>query len=150
MDRLARDFTAHDCDIRHTLRLIVTSAAFARSQLSNQHNQSDDRYYSRAIERPLEAEVLADAIVDVTGVPNRFGGQPQGTRAVDLFDSRIQSTALDILGRCSRVESCETRDSSRGGISKMLHLINGELLNAKVIAEKGELHPVSSSPFPWS
>ena len=49
--------------------------------------------------------MLADALCDVTGVPEQFkndSGQPPaaGIRAVDLYDVKARRESLAILGRC--------------------------------------------------
>lgn len=129
---LAEDFVEHGYDFRHTLRRICTSAAYARSARSVPGNEADDRYYARALVRPLEAEVLADAIADVTGVRDTFGDEPDGTRAVTVFDPRIASRTLDVLGRCDRDDSCESSPVTGGGLSRKLHLLNGPLVNRKL------------------
>lgn len=138
LDRLAADFAENQFRLRHTIRLIVTSAAYARSSTAARQLH-DDRFYSHALVKPLVAEVLADAIADVTGVANRYGGQPAGTRAISLYDPRTNAPALDILGRCSRDTSCESDFTGGGGLSARLHMINGPLLNAKIADPAGRL-----------
>ena len=155
LDRLARDFVEHGFDLRHTLRRIANSAAFARGAKSadvargtsgkgagsprDRHgDRLDDRYYSQSLVRPLGAEVLADAIADVTGVSDIYGEEPAGTRAVVLPDPKIPAPGLDLLGRCSREESCDSAPSVRG-LAAELHLINGPLLNDKVSSPQGRL-----------
>lgn len=136
---LAADFAEHGYSLRHTLRRIALSRAYGRSAIAVAGNAVDDRYYSRAIVRPLSPEVLADAISDVTGVPDTYGESPLGTRAVTLFDPQTPSVALDILGRCSREESCEAMPYAAGGLTTKLHLFNGELLNRRVDRRQGRL-----------
>ena len=65
--------------------------------------------YSHALSRPLGPEVLADALADVTGVADRYGDLPDGTRAVALVDPAVPSESLDILGRCSRQSPATSR-----------------------------------------
>jgi len=139
LDQLARDFVEHDFDLRHTLKTIALSGAYARSSSTTAKNKADDRFYSNAIARPLEAEVLADAISDVTGLPETYGDEPEGTRAVTLFDPKIPSQSLDILGRCSREDSCETASETVGGLARKLHLLNGPLLNRRIADNDGRL-----------
>lgn len=139
LSELARDFQQNGFDIRHTLRQIANSSAFQRSSRALIGNGNDKRFYSRFIVQKLEAEILADAICDVTGVPDQFGDEPHGTRAINLFDSKIPSTSLDILGRCAREESCESTPSSGGGLSKTLHLINGAFINDKLTSASSRL-----------
>ena len=138
LEQLAGEFIRSGYNVRHLLRLMATSSTYARSSETRPENASDDRFYSHALARPLEAEVLADAISDVTGVFDQYGKLPLGTRAVALFDGQIPSPALDILGRCSREASCESGEPT-GGLPLKLHLINGELVNRKLTAEQGRL-----------
>jgi hypothetical protein len=139
LDRLAEDFIRHNYDLRHTLRLVANSAAYQRSSRTTDANRVDDRFYSHAIAKPLHAEVMADALADVTGVRESYGNLPPGTRAVSLVDPKTPSESLDILGRCSREDSCEASGDEQGGLTTKLHLINGPLLNAKIMAPQGWL-----------
>ncbi len=141
LDWLAADFVASGHDIRHTLRLIATSATYGRTTVPTPENQDDDRFYSHMIERTLLPEVLADALTDVTGVPDRYGDQPQGTRAVELLGPQIESDALDILGRCSRDESCDGPSTAGGPLSltATLHRLNGPFINRKITDPAGRL-----------
>ncbi|MCA9173707.1 MAG: DUF1553 domain-containing protein [Planctomycetales bacterium] len=136
LEELASDFAKHDFSLRHTLRRIANSAAYARSSTTRRGNALDQQFYSHALRRPLAAEVLADAISDVLLVPEKYGDQPLGVRALALINSREESTTLDVLGRCSRADSCEAGEPDGAGLPRMLHLINGPLLNAR-IADKG-------------
>lgn len=139
LNQLASDFVKHGYDVQHTLRRIANSATYQRSGQTTDANANDDRYYSHALTRPLPAEVQADALALVTGVAERYGDLPVGTRAITLYDSQIPSPALDVLGRCSRTAPCEEESFSRGGLARTLHLINGDLINRKITAPEGRL-----------
>ena len=76
--------------------------------------------------------MLADAISDVLGIPDTYGNEPEGTRAVSLFNPNTESEALDILGRCGRETSCESATEVTDGLQRKLHLFNGDLLNARI------------------
>jgi hypothetical protein len=138
LDELARDFARHRYDIRHTLRLIALCTTYSRSGEMLAGNSLDDRFYSRSYRRTLSPEVLADAIADVTGVPNEFKNEPQGTRAVQVVDPLSPAPSLDVLGRCSRAGGCNDRPGG-GGLPAQLHLLNGELLNRKLTDKLGRL-----------
>ena len=140
LERLAKHFRDHQYRLRPTLKLIATSAAYARSSQSVPGNQGDDRYYSHFPTRPLPAEVLADAIDEVTGIPTQYGKHSLGQRAIALIDSEVPSEALDLLGRCARDGTCESSPASSGGLATKLHLLNGALLNAKITDRGGFLH----------
>ena len=132
LTELADDFVAHGYDLRWTLRRIALSESYARSADTLPQNATDDRFYSHALQKPLEPEVLADAISDVLGIPDTYGNEPIGTRAVSLFNPNTESEALDILGRCGRETSCESATEVRDGLQRKLHLFNGDLLNARI------------------
>jgi Protein of unknown function (DUF1549)/Protein of unknown function (DUF1553) len=139
LDRLAEDFVQNGHSLRHTLRKITLSSSYARSDRTVQGNAADDRYYSHAFRRPLEPEVLVDAIADVTGVADAYDGRPPGTRAVAIVDPLSPAVSLDILGRCTRLGACDESGPSGGGLPAQLHLLNGEIVNRKLSDEKGRL-----------
>ena len=132
LTELAADFVANGYDLRNMLRRIALSETYARSTRTLPQNRTDESFYSHALRKPLEPEVLADAISDVLGVPSVYGNEPIGTRAVSLSNPNIQSDALDILGRCNRETSCENSTGTTGGLQRKLHLFNGDLLNARI------------------
>ncbi|MFC1758589.1 DUF1549 domain-containing protein [Planctomycetota bacterium] len=141
LDRLAETFaTDHAFEIQKMIRLICNSAAYSRSSRSIVGNESDSRFYSHMIEKPLSAQVLADAITDATGVSEPYGDLPTGTRAVSLVSpTSLDSRALSVLGVCDRSGSCAGPSSGDRGIATKLHLLNGALLNAKITSPHGRL-----------
>jgi len=147
LDRLTTDFIANGYRLRHTLKQIAISETYRRSHLSSREGDAlyEDQFYSVAYYRPLEPEVLADAIADVTGVADQFPGPAAAadpvkiTRAITLYDPLTPAPSLEILGRCSRASQCG--DGIKGtGLAAKLHLINGELINAKLTAPRSFLH----------
>lgn len=139
LEMLAKDFVDNGYSLRHTLRVIANSSTYARSSTALESNKDDDRFYSHALRRDLEPEVLADAISDVLGISSRYGNHPAGTRAVELVLPNTPSPALDILGRCGREESCEGNINTSGGLAQKLHMFNGDLLNARISATGSRL-----------
>ena len=138
---LANDFKTHGFDLRRTLGAIANSNAYQRAgsfqSVSASRAVIASQYYASMPAKPLSAAVLADAIGDATGVPIAFKGQPIGSRAVTLADPLTPSRSLDVLGRCDRQTTCATTSSAKGNatsLSRALHLINGELLNQRVVA----------------
>lgn len=138
LEALARDFSEHDFDLRHTIRLIARSAVFARGSWPAGAPPGGERYGAGALARPLEPEVLVDAITAVTGVADRYGAEPRGTRAIALADPGVSSRGLDLLGRCAG--ACDTAaDAGETGLATKLHLLNGDLINVKLTARAGRL-----------
>jgi len=139
LDELANDFREHDCDLRDTIRQIVTSDAYARRSQPAAGDPTDGRFYSHAMVRPLAPEVLADAISDVLDIKETYGDAAPGTRAIDLVDANVESRSLDVLGRCAGQTECESGAGSTGELSQQLHLMNGPLLNARIASQDGRL-----------
>lgn len=142
--RLESEFVANSYSLRNALKTIVTSAAYARSSQGMADNEGDRLFYSHALVTNLEPEVLADAIADVTGIAEPYGDQPVGTRAIALF-TPPESEALEVLGRCDRAGSCETTESSSGGLTTKLHLLNGDLLNRRLLDKTSRLSQLLES-----
>ena len=139
LELLARDFVDSGFSIKHTITRITASAAYARSADAIETNKFDDQYYSHAIKVPLDAEVLADAIADVTGIHEQYGEQPIGTRAISLLDPAIPSRTLQVLGRCDRSDSCESTTNAIDGLSQKLHQFNGAMINDRISATNSRL-----------
>ncbi len=79
----------HKFDLKALMRAILQSNAYQRSSRPLPGNHLEHRFYSRYYPRRMMAEVLHDAIVQVTGVPTRFdfiafpgatGRKPSSTR----------------------------------------------------------------------
>lgn len=139
LSSLAQDFVEHGFDVKHAIKTIVLSAAYQRSSLSQGNNKIDDRFYAKALVRPLPPTVIVDAVSTVTSVPEKFTGYP-GLRAIELGDARIRSEPLELLGRCDRRANCDAPDASPGSsLSLMLHIINGKWLNEKIEDQDGRL-----------
>jgi hypothetical protein len=134
-----KDFVSHGFDLRHLIRTIMNSATYQLSSEANATNQSDNTYYSKYIVKRLPAEVILDAMSQVTGVPTAFAGYPTGTRALQLPDIRVQSQFLSVFGRPERI-ICDAGERSQDpSIAQALHVINGDTLNKKLSAPDGYL-----------
>ena len=142
LGRLAEDFARNGYKLKRLIRLIVTSRAYQLSSATNETNGADRINYSHALPRPLDAEVLLDAISDVTGVRQRFdvgmnrgewkgGKAPLGTRAVQLKETDIYySPFLDLYGRPNRF-SVPERDTTPK-LTQALHMLAGSTYNDKL------------------
>ena len=103
---LTKDFVEHNFDVKHLVRRIMLSATYQRSSKSNATNADDEVYYSRYIVRRLPAEVVLDAVSQVTRVPTRFSGYPEGTHAIQLPDTQVNSFFLTVFGAAA---TCQCR-----------------------------------------
>ena len=134
---LEQDFTKHHFDLNYLVRTIMNSATYQRSSETNETNREDARYYSHYIVRRLPAEVLLDALSQVTAAPTRFEGYPDGTRSLQLPDSRVDSYFLTVFGRPERLITSESERQQDATLTQTLHIINGATINEKLRAGGG-------------
>jgi hypothetical protein len=90
------------------------------------------------------AEVLHDAVAQVTQVPTMFKTKnpydqgdkgdsfPAGWRAVQLPDVNTDSYFTRAFGRPLREQTCECERTEEPSVTQALHLANGETINAKL------------------
>lgn len=136
---VTKDFVARGYDVKQLMRTIMLSAAYQRSSEPNETNAGDDRFYSRYIVRRLPAEVILDAISQVTGVPETFAGYPAGTRALQLPDTRVPSYFLDIFGRPERKATSAAERMQDPTLTQALHVINGDTIQTKLTDAEGTI-----------
>lgn len=139
-------------DLKALMRVILQSNTYQRSSLPIEGNEADTRFYSRYFPRRLIAEVIHDAIAQATDVPSKFDQiafpgadfqktdfYPPGTRAVQLYDSAIDSYFLKTFGRNTRNIVCECERSNEPSMVQVLHLSNGTTINDKVESKSGRV-----------
>jgi len=138
-EALAKDFVDHGYDVNRVIRIILNSSVYQLSSDANATNQSDNIYYSKHIVRRLSAEVILDAMSQVTGVPTAFPNYPAGTRALQLPDTQVKSDFLTSFGRPARIACDAAERSSDPTIAQALAVINGDTLNKKLGAPDGTI-----------
>jgi hypothetical protein len=132
LDALAKDFVASKHDVKHVIRVIMTSRTYQLSAQTNDLNKDDNKYFSHAVTRLLPAEPLLDAICTATEVPEKFAGLPPGTRAVQLPDGEVNHPFLKTFGQPARELACECERESDSNLAQALQLINGPTVNDKL------------------
>lgn len=139
-------------DVKVLMRTILQSETYQRSSEPLPENVADTRFYSRYYPRRLMAEVLLDAVSQVTdtydsatfaGSTADFGGQsvpfPKGWRTMQLPDTRVNSYFLKTFGRPDRSITCECERTADPSISQVLHVCNGDTINKKLEAKNNEI-----------
>jgi hypothetical protein len=132
LNALAQDFIASKFDLKHLIRTICTSSTYQLAAEPNDWNRDDKQNFSRYYPKRLNAEVLLDAINQVTGTTTGFGGAPSGTRAVELPDSGFTSYFLTVFGRPEASSACECERSSEANLAQSLHLLNSSEIQGKL------------------
>lgn len=152
LSALARYLVEEGYNIQSLVQLILQSEAYQRSSQTLPENAGDSRYYSRYFPRRLPAEVLLDAVSQVTEVPTEFNRivypgadvkptevYPKGTRAIQLHDSAVESYFLQTFGRNQRRITCECERSDEPSMVQVLHISNGDTVNSKLAAPDNRL-----------
>jgi hypothetical protein len=132
LDWLAQDFTTHGYDLKHLMRTLMKSNVYQLSSKPNDSNLADTRNFSRSYKRRLSAEVLADAVNDVTGSTDTFQGLPEGARAVQTWNHKLDSDFLDAFGRPNASQECPCERDKKSSVVQALHLMNSNNLNDKL------------------
>ncbi|HWL10454.1 MAG TPA: DUF1553 domain-containing protein, partial [Planctomicrobium sp.] len=145
LQRSADYVIAEKFNLKSLMREILRSQAYQRSSLTVPGNEKDLWFYSRYFPRRLNAEALHDAVVLATKVPTKFeqiafpGADfqktdfyPVGTRAMQLYDSAVDSYFLKTFGRNQREIVCECGRSNEPSMVQVLHLSNGTTINEKL------------------
>jgi hypothetical protein len=139
MDALAADFVAQNFDLKALLRRIMTSRVYELSSRTTPDNRLDTTFFTHYTLKRLTAEQLLDAINFATGTTEKFPNLPAGKRAIELPDTNYASYFLDTFGRPNRAIACECERSSDPNLSQALHLMNGDVINRKLVDPKGRL-----------
>lgn len=144
---LATEFIRSKFDIKHVHRLILNSRTYQLSWEPNASNRLDKQNFSHSRLRRMPAEVLIDAIADVTGVSNNFGRLPkdQPQRAVGQAMPSLRYGAtrggypMKIFGRPDREKTCDCERSNEPSVAQALYLINDREVLTKLDDRSGRL-----------
>ena len=132
LDELAKRFTEYNYDFKRLVRDICTSRTYQLSSQTNPTNELDTTNFSHASIRRIRAEVLLDAISQVTQTKNKFKGLPLGARAVQIADGQVSTYFLTTFGRAKRDTVCSCEVVMEPNLSQALHLLNGDTVNKKI------------------
>ena len=148
LDALAEDFTASGYNLKHLMRMIMTSRVYQLSSVPRHENLVLERQFLHYNVKRMPAEVLLDAIDDACGTQERFSGVPLGTRAIELPDGNYTSYFLDTLGRPLRSIACECERTSQPNLAQVLHIANGDLIQKKLSDKGGRLTKLADEEVP--
>ena len=134
-------------DLKALMRAILQSETYQRASQSRPENAADARFYSHYYPRRMMAEVLHDAVAQITGVPTQFRvdrtnakqpvgeAYPLGLRAIQLPDTQTDSYFLKAFGRPEREKTCECERTVEPSVSQVLQIANGDIINKKLEAK---------------
>jgi WD40 repeat protein len=146
LDALAKDFVDHGYDLKHLVRTVMRSRAYQLSSVPNETNVGDTKNFSRHYRRRASAEVLLDAVSDVTGVREPLQGSPPDARAAAAWNYRIDSDFLDAFSRPNPSADPPCERDAGGSVVQALHLMNSNRLMVKLSSDTGRSAALAKSP----
>lgn len=137
---LERQLIAAKYQIKPVFRLILNSQTYQLASVPTSERPEAAANFASYPLRRLEAEVLIDAINQITGgdekyssaIPEPFTYIPEGSRSVALPDGSITSPFLDLFGRPPRDTGLESERNNRITASQRLHLLNSTHIQRKL------------------
>ncbi len=135
---LAAELVRADYDLKHIYRQILNSQTYQLSCIPK-HEASEANFGCYTLRR-LEAEVILDAICQITGttesyssmIPEPFTFIPEKQRSITLPDGSITSSVLELFGRPPRDSGLESERNNRFTAAQALHLINSTHILKKI------------------
>lgn len=137
LDHLSAEFVRSGFNMRQVVEQICCSSTYQLSSEPNEFNLDETQNFSRFYPQRMQAEVLLDAIDQVTAVKTGFSGLPKGTRALQLPDEGYSNEFLTLFGRPPRESACECERVAEPSLSQALHTINDSFILGKVTSSKG-------------
>ncbi len=137
---LERSFVASGYDVRALCRTIVNSATYQLSAIPRTDAAKAERNFAAYPVRRLEAEVLADALNQITGstesyssqIPEPFTFIPERQRSIALADGSISSSFLEMFGRPARDTGTLTERNNKPSAAQRLHMLNSGHVQRKL------------------
>jgi hypothetical protein len=142
---LAEHFRQVGYDNKRLIRTIMSSYIYGLSSVTSERNVADTRNYSRHYRQRLRAEVLLDAISDITAVPETFAASPAGSRATEIWSHRVESLFLDAFGRPDPNQDPPCERTAETTMVQTLHLMNAPNLHNKVTSDDGRAARLTAS-----
>jgi hypothetical protein len=139
---LEHEFIASRCDLKHLVRVILNSRTFQLSSIPAQDAPEDAIQFAHYPLRRLEAEVLIDALNQITEtkevysspIPEPFTFIPEDVRGIALPDGSITSSFLELFGRPPRDTGHQLERSLETNPAQRLHMLNSSHVQKKIEA----------------
>lgn len=140
LDYLKQELIRAKWDLKHIYRIILNSRTYQLSSMTRMNSPAAEANFAAYPLRRLDAEVLIDAINQITGasdlytspIPEPFTFIPEDKRAVALPDGSITSSFLELFGRPARATGMENERVTRPLPSQRLHLLNSSHIQRKL------------------
>jgi hypothetical protein len=137
---LQQELVRSHFNLKHIYRLILTSETYQLSSLPQGDAAKSRAHFASYSPRRLDAEVLIDALCQVTGtsedyssaIPEPFTFMPQGQRAISLPDGSITSSFLEQFGKPARDTGLASERNNSPTDAERLHMLNSSHIQKKI------------------
>jgi Protein of unknown function (DUF1549)/Protein of unknown function (DUF1553) len=141
LDLLAKEFVAHQFDVKFLIRAITATRAYQLTSAASDKSQDDPTMFARMPLRGLTGEQLFDSVAMATGYRDSGGGD-------DLITGLVGGNRSARSEFLTRFAPPERPTQTRTSILQALSLMNGKVTAAATTLEKSEtLAAVVDAPF---
>jgi hypothetical protein len=124
--------------------LILNSTTYQLSSIPATDQAKGEAHFAFYPLRRLDAEVLIDALCQITGttetysspIPEPFTFIPEDRRSIALADGSITSSFLEMFGRPPRDSGLASERNDRPTAAQRLHLLNSSHIQRKIEQSK--------------
>ncbi|HEX9045590.1 MAG TPA: DUF1553 domain-containing protein, partial [Verrucomicrobiae bacterium] len=141
---LQRELAGSGFDFKHLCRLILNSKTYQLAAVPGGDNAVAAANFAYYPLRRLDAEVLIDAVDQITGsnekyssaIPEPYTFIPDDLRSVALPDGSITSAFLEMFGRPPRDTGLDAERNNRIAAAQKLWLLNSSAMQKKIEASR--------------
>jgi len=141
LDALAKSVIDSKFSLKDLVRTICKSRTYQLSSVPTDGNRDDKQAFARFYPKRLSAEVLFDAVCQVTNSPAAFGSLPRDRfapgRAIQLPDESFTTYFLEVFGKPQRISACECERVSDANLAQSLHLLNSDDIQNRTSRNEG-------------
>ncbi len=137
---LEKELISANYNLKHLYRLILNSQTYQLSSIPQTDKPEAAANFACYPLRRLEAEVLIDALNQITvstekyssSIPEPFTFIPEDQRSIALPDGSITSSFLEMFGRPPHDTGLESERNNRLTTAQQLHLLNSSQIQRKI------------------
>ncbi|MDR3459175.1 MAG: DUF1553 domain-containing protein [Verrucomicrobiae bacterium] len=141
---LEKEFVSSGYDFKQLYRLILNSTTYQLASIPAGNHPAAAENFAFYPLRRLEAEVLIDALDQITGanekyssaIPEPYTFIPDNLRSIALPDGSISSSFLEMFGRPARDTGLESERNNRITAAQKLSLLNSSVMQKKIEASR--------------
>ena len=138
---LEGEFIRSNYDTRHIMKLIINSQTYQQSSIPTSQSKEVEKYFAVYPVRRLDAEVLIDALCEITGttekysssIPEPFSFIPENEHSIKLADGSITSPFLELFGRPPRDTGEISERNNLPTKEQSLHMLNSTHIREKIL-----------------